>query len=332
MCDFFALFLALAIGQGLDQAASLARTSYWFERYKYVLDEMSTDRYEEMRLPLSGASARAWLALHETRIRPLPDGTSFGEIVRAVREAVRGRDGKPAGFQLYFDPSDLEFVELKDDTPIACPFIGQEDVSLHVYLEAVLTQYSLFHHVHGSVVIVEHWYDDYPEFPDITAAEARAWLLLQQDEPMKFPKMKLSDALAAIQKSTVGKAPEGRGLVVRMDQWALRDSEQTGDSLVAIDMDPVPLATGLGLMLKPLGLQFSVEKNGVVVIRARESDRAETTELRFDLEDVAQDYQYLRYCRFHDHRNDVSEMRQMIHALHRLDPNGQSQRKPGGFR
>ena len=326
MCDFFTLFLALAIGQGHDQAVLLARTSYWLERYEYVLDEMSPDDYEEIRLPLSEASARSWLALRETRIRPLPDGTSFGQIVRAVREAVRGRNGKPAGFQLYLDPVDLEVVELKDDTPIACPFIGQEEVSLQVYLEAILNHCSLFHHVHGGVVIIEHWYDDYPEFPDTTAAEARAWLLLQQEVPMKFPKMKLSDALKAVQKSTVGKASDGRGLAFRMDQWALRDSEQTGDSLAAIDMDPVPLATGLGLMLKPLGLQFGVGKDGVVVIYSRKG-----ADLSFDLEDVAQDYQFVRYCRFHDHKNDLSTMQQMIRTLHRLDPTGQSQPKPGSF-
>src|SRR3954453_23409460 len=52
--------------------------------------------YKWQPTPLIPASARTCIALHETMVKTLPDQTPFGEVIGAIRAALRGpKDGPP---------------------------------------------------------------------------------------------------------------------------------------------------------------------------------------------------------------------------------------------
>ena len=101
----------------------------------------------------------------------------------------------------------------------------------------------------------------------LTAKAARTWHRLQEPVAMSFPnETPLLDVLKYIKSAT--EEPGDKGLVFYVDPLELGEAEKTMDSPVAIDIEGVPLATSLGLLLKQLGLKYDVLDEGIVRITA----------------------------------------------------------------
>src|SRR4051794_2981445 len=80
------------------------------------------------RRPLSAQAARTWIALHESRIRPLPGRTPLRQVLRALREATRGKAGWAEGVDFNVVPVALLEAEITLDAPVTLPFAGRPEV------------------------------------------------------------------------------------------------------------------------------------------------------------------------------------------------------------
>ena len=85
-------------------------------RYGRCGDDPKADRRSEKPSswppPMSARTARTWITLHETTIRPLPDRTPLRKVLQALREATRGKDGKGPEVNFRFKEGVLEEAEL----------------------------------------------------------------------------------------------------------------------------------------------------------------------------------------------------------------------------
>jgi hypothetical protein len=250
-----------------------------------------SDEYKTIHLPLSAKAARTWIALHETMVKPYPEKTPLRNVVQSLQRQIQGKDGQPAPFQFYLDPTTLQEMEIRAEATVSAPFLGDDEVSLHTYLSLLLREFGLVHRVHDSLVIIDTPCDDCGEEPKVTAPEAWTWLLLQQEVPISFPdETPLRDILKAVYRATAGKNKGGRSLLIHVDPVGLQEAEKSLDSAASIDLKHVPLCTTLGLLLKQLGLGFAVRDDGMLVISNDSMDLAPMDEAK-----VAEEYQYARY-------------------------------------
>jgi len=101
--------------------------------------------------------------------------------------------------------------------------------------------------------------------PPLTAAAARTWLMLSRPIPLPFEQgAPLEEVLKFIKHATVG--PKEAGLPIFVDPVALRKSNATMSSKVTINLEGIPLATSLGLILKQHNLRYGVQQDGLLVI------------------------------------------------------------------
>jgi hypothetical protein len=269
-------------------------------------------KYVRIPLPLSAASARTWIALHETMVKPPPDQAPLKDVLKLVRDALRGKVDKPSEIELYIDPLTLAEEGLTPETVIHPPFVGPAEVSLDTYLTFVLRPFIFTHFAHDKLVIVESPCDDCPGEATATAPEAWTWLVLHEVIPLKFADgATLEDVLKAIQRATVGKGKEGRGLVIHANPIGLREAEKELSSMVAIDLERAPLCTALGLVLQQLGLRFHVREDGVLVVTNREDEEVGPMDATWALDQ----YQMDRYVSFYDRGNDELEIGQLKREL-----------------
>src|SRR5581483_10680821 len=171
----------VAIILTLSQAAALAQPSGEADEPQ---DEIE---YKPTRLPLSAKAARTWIALQETRVKPLPDGTPFGEVLKSLAKAARGPDGSGPGLSFYVNPVSLNEVEMTLESPLPSPEAPNGDLTIQEYLKATIPS-PLKHHVHDGVVIIKFPCDDCPGHLAVGAAEAWTWLLLQEEVSLDFSK------------------------------------------------------------------------------------------------------------------------------------------------
>jgi hypothetical protein len=245
--------------------------------------------YKPPRLPLSAKAARAWVALHETKITTLPGEHPLEDIIRKIREAVRSPREKTPPFQIYVDPIGLQEAEKTLTSPTTNPFLEPTEVSVHTYLGLILKQLGLAHRVRDGLVMIESAADDRPIDPEVTAAEARTWLALHEEIPLHYAdETPLEDVLRAVQRA---ESERGRRLIIYVDPVGLQEAEKTLTSPLVIDMEGVPLGTSLKLALRQLGLSFRVRGDGVLDIFCPHSDEADDNELLTDESDVAEAYQ-----------------------------------------
>jgi hypothetical protein len=104
-----------------------------------------------------------------------------------------------------------------------------------------------------------------------TAPEARTWLRLQETIALPFPdETPLEDVLKYIKAATYrDNVPP---IPIYVNPIGLQEAEKTPQSLVAIDVGEVPLEVSMRLMLKQLGMTYSVSKEGLVMITSQTSD------------------------------------------------------------
>jgi hypothetical protein len=97
--------------------------------------------------------------------------------------------------------------------------------------------------------------------PDLAILEK-----LDQPVPMKFAhETPFEDVLKYVKQATAG--PDDHGIPIYVDPVALQQAEKTMTSPVTIDLEGVPLWTTLRLVLKQLGLGYTVE-GGLLTIRS----------------------------------------------------------------
>jgi hypothetical protein len=231
--------------------------------------------------PMSARTARTWITLHETTIRPLPDRTPLRKVIQALREATRGKDGKGPEVDFRFKELVLEEAELSQvtlDTPILSPFVGQPEISVDTYLKYVLRQFLWERYVHDGFVLIDSPCDDCEGYATVSVTEAHAWLLLHQIVPVKFPeKATLGEVLKAITEATKGRGLNGRGLVIATARSAWNDRADWSKPVAIVDQD-APIGTLLDRMLRPLDLGFRVLSDGNILIVAAARTRREAGE------------------------------------------------------
>lgn len=89
---------------------------------------------------------------------------------------------------------------------------------------------------------------------------------LAQPVDMEFPnEIPLGDLLKYVAQATAGPEME-RGIPIYVDPVGLQEAEKTLDSTVAIDLRGVPLAKSLTLALKQLGLAYTVDDDGLLLV------------------------------------------------------------------
>ncbi len=221
-------------------------------------------------LPLTAKSARTWIALQETKIKPLPDQTTFGEIIDAVKRAIRVKGPR---VNLYMSPALLLENELSLKSPFRNPFVGDEEVLLTTYLEMILKPHVMTYEVHDDLLIITDPPDDWPQPKTVSAAEARTWLTLQKEISLKFPQeVPLRTAIREIQQASIRKEEGNKGLVIHVELTALKEVESSPDSPVTADFDNIPICTVLGLILSQVHLTFYVRDDGLLVITGPRDD------------------------------------------------------------
>jgi hypothetical protein len=134
---------------------------------------------------------------------------------------------------------------------------------------------------------VDHWRQlserripRYGRAADLRERDAKTkWILAKLEEPvtMSFAQeTPLVDVLRYIRSATQG--PSDSGIPIYVDPAGLNEADRTLGSPVSIDLEGVPLKTTLRLLLKQLGLTYTV-KDGLVTITSESSDN-QPTEIR----------------------------------------------------
>lgn len=294
---------------------------------------------EVPRLPVTPNDARTWITLHETMINPLPDGASLGEIIQAIKQVSRGKDGARPPLEIYIDPISLMEEEITLDSPVEFLGFGLERVSLETYLTFVDRLIHMKHRVRNGVVVLTYPPDEHPGFQTATAAEARTWLLLHEVVPLKFPKeIPLRDVLAAITLATAGKGDDGRGLAIVIYPSALKAAETTLDSVVTIDLERTPLCTSLALVLGQIGLDFYVRNDGIVRVDTEGSSYTGEDDPRMGFNNVSYMDEFsvfdgLRFSSWLESVKMEEQERSAIDAEEPAKPNGTGKpAKADGFR
>jgi hypothetical protein len=129
-------------------------------------------------------------------------------------------------------------------------------------------------------VLSEHRIKEYGRAMDLREPDPKTRDILsrlEQPIPMAFPdETPLGEVLKYIKAMTQG--PGGDGIPIYVDPVGLNEASRTLQSPVTLDLEGVPLKTTLRLLLKQLGLTYTV-KDGLLTITAESSDN-QPTEVR----------------------------------------------------
>jgi hypothetical protein len=112
-------------------------------------------------------------------------------------------------------------------------------------------------------------------------------ILEKLDQPiaMSFPnETPLEDVLKYIKSATQG--ANDSGIPIYVDPLGLQEADKTLTSPVSLDLEGVPLKTTLRLMLKQLGLTYTV-KDGFLMITSQESEDQQTEIRVYPVADLA---------------------------------------------
>jgi hypothetical protein len=107
----------------------------------------------------------------------------------------------------------------------------------------------------------------------VTAQAAKTWLKLQEPISVSFVnETPLEDFLKFLKDATRGKDRKEPGIRFFVEPGGLQEAEKTMTSPIVIDLEEVPLSTVLELTLHQLGLRYYVQKDGIVMITAENTD------------------------------------------------------------
>jgi hypothetical protein len=105
----------------------------------------------------------------------------------------------------------------------------------------------------------------------VSARAAATWIKLQEPIKMDYVnETNFEQVLKDIKEATKGK--DGKGLRFYVDPVGLQEAEKTMSSPVTLQVEDVPLATSLTLLLKQLGMIYYVQADGLVMIVSEHND------------------------------------------------------------
>jgi hypothetical protein len=111
--------------------------------------------------------------------------------------------------------------------------------------------------------------------PPVTSAMARTWIRLQKPVKMAFAnETPLEDVIKYVKSVTRENGDRGVPIYVDPVELQKQQDDKVRSDNVIIDLDGVPLATSLGLLLKQIGLAFHVDEDGLLVITSESNDGA----------------------------------------------------------
>jgi tetratricopeptide (TPR) repeat protein len=123
---------------------------------------------------------------------------------------------------------------------------------------------------------------------DLFERDAKTRQILEKlDEPLSMSfanETPLDDVLKYIKQAT--QTPTFNGIPIYVDPIGLQEAERSMNSTVQIDLDGVPLKTTLRLLLKQLGLVYTV-KDGFLMITSEDSEDQQTEIRVYPVADLA---------------------------------------------
>jgi hypothetical protein len=104
-------------------------------------------------------------------------------------------------------------------------------------------------------------------FTPMTPRAAKTWLRLQEPITVSFPdESPFEDFLKSFKEATRDREKKEPGIAIYVDPVGMNEAEKTMTSPIVLDLVDIPAATALELVLRQLGLKYSVQKDGLVVI------------------------------------------------------------------
>jgi len=217
--------------------------------------------------PALSAQSREILAKLEKRVpMPFANETTLDDVLKYIRTSTPGK--YQFGIPIYVDPAGLKIAKQSLYSTIT---LDVENAPLKETLPRVLQQLQLEFVVDDGVLFISS-----PELIERERTEpavvvkddsTKTKLVLKSlDEPHRLPltdATTLEDLVKYVTQVTTG--PDGPALSIEVDLHGLYNANCTMKSTVQIELEGVPLRTGLRLALKQLGLAFAV-KDGTVVI------------------------------------------------------------------
>ncbi len=206
--------------------------------------------------PFYEARMLAQRARASSRRTPRPRGMFVAQTIGFLAQELAYEQLKEFRFMLSFQDVDRAAVPFPDTTTIEYP---DADV-WKVLSEKRIKRY-------GKAVDL---LDRDPKTKSILA---------KLDEPISMTfanETPLEDVLKYIKSATQG--PNDTGIPIYVDPVGLQEAEKTMTSPVTLDLEGVPLKTTLRLLLKQLGLTYTV-KDGLLTITS-ESSEDQPTEIR----------------------------------------------------
>ena len=197
-----------------------------------------------------------------------PQETPLDDLLKYIQQATRGGPNDPQGLPIYVDPLGLQEAKRSLNSTFT---INVEGTPLRVTLAQVLAQLGLDFAVRDEVLIIsspegiQRGRDETVVLPRLLTPKTKA-VLAQLDEPISMSfanETPLEDVLKYITQATTTATALGIPIVV--DAIGLEEVEKKLQSTVTLDLLDVPLKTTLRLLLKQLGLVYTI-KDGLVVI------------------------------------------------------------------
>lgn len=227
-----------------------------------------TGRMEITNDDSSPKTMAIWKKLDKPIAIKFPEETAFEVVLRYIKQATKGP--KDSGVPIYVDADGLGEVQ---KTLTSAVTIDEKSVTVKDSLELLLKQLGLTYCVRNGLLFIsaasnvtkensESLLAPTDELPQSRAIGAKF------DEPiaMRFPEdTPLKDVLKHIKIALKG--PKDAGVQIYVDPKGLAKAEKTLTSPVKVDLEGVPLRTSLRLLLKQIGLRFSLRK-GLLYITA----------------------------------------------------------------
>jgi len=215
-------------------------------------------------------------ALDESIPMSFANETPLNDILMYIKQATwKGREPTDAGIAIHVDPVGLKEA---DRTLTSTVRIDVTGAPLKATLPLLLGQLGLEYIVKDEVLIISsikgierERNEPATRTGDASPKTKEVLAMLDQRIPMSFATpLSLDDVLTYIKQASTNFSSDG--IPIFVDQNGLEEAKRSLTSTVSIDLDGVPLKTTLKLMLKQLGLAYTV-KDGLLVISSVEGIR-----------------------------------------------------------
>ncbi len=201
----------------------------------------------------------------------------LADVLLYIKQATfKGEKPTDPGLPIYVDPLGLQEARRTLTSTVRIHVTG---VPLRVTLPLLLDQLGLAYLVKDDVLIISSprgidGEQNETASPAADASPGTKKVLAELEEPisMSFAQPTALDDMLTYLKQITTNPPGVDGIPFHVDPLGLQKAGRSMTSTVSIDLDGVPLKTTLRLMLKQLGLAYTV-KDGLLIIGAAEDIR-----------------------------------------------------------